>query len=134
MRRLADPLFVGTITQHWLKPDAPSSWPEDAYLILRVLADIADLNSDRPELQQQIWDLVMTYYIADPQRIGGQLYVGGDLAPRINDSRVIPDLLTKLLTPEDGTEGGERATDAASWPARWLRAVRSTRRLEQSSK
>ena len=105
MRRIADPLFIGTITQHWLKPDTPDSWPEIAYLILRVLADIAEASPDRPQLQRQIWDLVMNYLSADPERIGGQLYVGGDLAPRINDSRVIPDLLRKLLTPRDGTEG-----------------------------
>jgi hypothetical protein len=107
MRRLADPLFVGTITEHWLRPDAPDSWTDDAYLILRVLADIAEVGSECPELQREIWDLIMNYYRADPVRIGGQLYVSGDLAPRINDARVIPDLLTNLVTPRDDTHGAK---------------------------
>lgn len=107
LRRLADPECIEPVRRYYLRPEDESFWPRLSFIIVHILSGIAEECRDRPELQERLWDLILGVRHADPERIDGELYLGGDFAPRIDSSRVIPDMLRELIVAPDGTEGPE---------------------------
>ena len=103
---LADTSTVPVITQclqHF--PQATEEeLPFARTLALGILADIADAHSTDSQIQQTIWDTVVSLYLSAPERYVADIGLNSQLTPRCNDPRIPQQLLQWLEHYFEDTE------------------------------
>lgn len=115
LRRLADPASVEVVREHWLGAPARAEAPDQEFLALHVLADIADAAPDDAERQDLVWRAITEAHAAAPDGVGWGLHMGS-VAARCNSARMIPDLLSLLIGDDDRSGGATHR--------RWLLGLR----------
>lgn len=115
LRRLADPSSIEVIQERWSAPHTREGMQDRDFLVLHLLADIADDAPDDAELQEKVWAAITKAYADVLDGIGWGLYMGSVVA-RCNSARMIPELLTLLIRENDRSEGATHR--------RWLLALR----------
>jgi hypothetical protein len=115
LRQLADSSSIEVIQEHWSAPHTREGMQDQDFLVLHILADIADDAPDDAELQDKVWAAITKAYTDVLDGVGWGLHMGSIVA-RCNSARMIPELLTLLIRENDRTEGATHR--------RWLLALR----------
>ncbi len=115
LRRLADPASVEVVREHWLGAPAGTEAPNQEFLALHVLADIADAAPEDAERQDKVWRAIVEAHASAPDGVGWGLHMGS-VAARCNSPHMIPALLSLLVGDDDRSEGATHR--------RWLLALR----------
>lgn len=115
LRQLADPTSVEVVREHWLGAPARAEAPDQEFLALHVLADIADAAPDDAERQDLVWRAIAEAHAAAPDGVEWGLHMGSVVA-RCNSARMIPELLSLLIRADDRSAGATHR--------RWLLALR----------
>jgi hypothetical protein len=116
LRRLADPKSVDVVLNYWLQPEYLTPRTQLGSIALRILADVADVNDNDPDLQDGIWSSLAKLFTEYAEALSSELHLGSDLAPRCDSEGVVPFLFNWL-----GSES-EQSERAAYW--RWLLGLR----------
>jgi hypothetical protein len=106
---LADTTSLPIITeclQHFSQA-TEEELPFARMLALGILADIADAHTTDSNIQQTIWNTVVSLYLSAPERYVTDIGLNSQMAPRCNDPRISQNLLQWL---EHYSEDTERST------------------------
>ncbi len=101
---LADRRSLQIIVDRFLFPEPASGGDSLPSLALRALTAIADENHRDHDLQLQVWGYVLRAFKERPENFEFDLFSGGDVAPRCNSRRVVPDLLSVLASKTGNSE------------------------------
>jgi hypothetical protein len=87
--------------------DAEASFGRTFTLV--VLSTIADKHNTDLSVQEMIWELIVKLYESDPNRYTFDIYLGSNIAPSCNDSRVPLNLIQWLeLHSQDSEKEADR--------------------------